>query len=81
MSDISDHAVVVINHNLHIGGKQGSPSCRAIFAATLSNRHEVLRGTNKLRSRPPIGYSTRNGQISWKFFWCPEQLISVIGME
>ena len=54
MSDISDYAAMVISHNLIIGGKQGSPSSTALCAATPSNRHEILRCTNKLRSRSPI---------------------------
>jgi hypothetical protein len=36
---------------------------------------------NKLRSRSPIRYSIRKTRVVGKFFWCPERLISAIGME
>jgi hypothetical protein len=38
---------MVISHNRLMGGKQGSPSCTALCAATLSNRHDVLRCTKQ----------------------------------
>jgi hypothetical protein len=33
---------MVISHNHLIGGKQDSPSCTALCAATPSNRHDVF---------------------------------------
>jgi hypothetical protein len=34
MSVIADYATMVISHNRLVGGKQGSPSCTALCAAT-----------------------------------------------
>jgi hypothetical protein len=49
MSNLSDYAAMVISHNRLIGGgKQGSPSCTALCAAALTNRHEVLRCTKQV---------------------------------
>jgi hypothetical protein len=41
-SNLYDYVAMVISHNRLISAKQGSPSCTAL-AATLSNRHDVLR--------------------------------------
>jgi hypothetical protein len=79
MSDLSDYAAVVISHNRLIGGKQCSPSCTALCAATLS--HEVLRCTKQVEITLADPVFDPQRQISRKFFWCPERLISAIGME
>jgi hypothetical protein len=59
-----------------IGGNQGSPSCTALCAATVSNRHEVLRCTKQVEITPADPVFDPQRQISRKFFWCPERLIS-----
>jgi hypothetical protein len=76
MSDLSDYAAMVISHNRRIGGKQGLPACTALCAATLSNRHEVLRCTKQVE----ITLADPERQISRKFLWCPERLIPAMGM-
>jgi hypothetical protein len=81
MSDLSDYAAMVISHNRLIGGKQGSPSCTALCAATPSNRHDVLRCTKQVEITLADPVFDPQRQISRKFFGCPERLISAIGME
>jgi hypothetical protein len=84
MSDLSDYAAMVISHNRHnrlIGGKQGPPSCIALCAATLSERHEVLRCTKQVEITLADPVFDPQRQTSWKFFWCPERLISAIGRQ
>jgi hypothetical protein len=72
---------MVISHNRLIGGKQGSPSSAALCAATLSNRREVLGNTKQVKITLADPVLDPQRQISRKFFWCPERLISAIGME
>jgi hypothetical protein len=81
MSDLSDYAAMVISHNRLVGGKRGSPSCTALCAATLSNRHEVLRNTKQVEITVADPVFDPQRQISRKFFWCPERLMSAISME
>jgi hypothetical protein len=81
MSDFSDYAAMVISHNRLIGGKHGSPSCTALCAAALTNRHEVLRCTKQVEIMLGEPVFDPQRQISRKFFWCPERLISAIGVE
>jgi hypothetical protein len=76
-----NQAAMVISHNRFIGGKQRSPSCTALCAATLSNRHEVLRCTRQVKITIADPVFDPQRQISRKFFWCPERLISAIGLE
>src|ERR1700751_2571410 len=40
---------MVISHNRLIGGKQGSPTCTGLCAASLSNPHESLRYTKQVQ--------------------------------
>jgi hypothetical protein len=81
MSDISDYDAMVISHNRLIGGKRGSPSsCTALCAATLSNRHEVLRNTKQVEITLVDPVFDPQRQTRRKFFWCPERLISAIGV-
>jgi hypothetical protein len=68
MSDISDYAAMVISRNRLTGGKQGSPSCSALCAATLSNRHEVLRCTKQVEITLAEPVFDPQRQISRKFF-------------
>jgi hypothetical protein len=64
MSDISDHAAMVISHNRLTGGKHGSPCGRRYVLQTLSNRHEVLRGTKQVEMTiVDAGYSIRNARL------------------
>jgi hypothetical protein len=81
MSDLSDYAAMVIGHNWLMGGKQGSPSCTAPCAATLSNRPRVLRCAKQVETTLAAPAFNRQRQMSRKFFWSPERLISAIGME
>jgi hypothetical protein len=81
MSELSDYAAMVISHNRLIDDKQRSPSCTALCAATLSNRHEVLRCTKQVEITLADPVFGPQRQISRKFFRCPERLISAIGME
>jgi hypothetical protein len=69
MSDLSDYASMVISHNRLIGGKQNSPSCTALCAATLSNRHEALRCTKQVEITLADPVFDPQRQISRKFFW------------
>jgi hypothetical protein len=68
MSNPSDYAAMVISHNRLIGAKQGSPSCTALCAATLSNRHEVLRNTKQVEITLADPVFDPQRQISRKFF-------------
>jgi hypothetical protein len=63
MSDLSDYAAMVISHNRLIDGKRGSPSCTALCAATLSNRHEVLRCTKQVENTPADPVLSRNARL------------------
>jgi hypothetical protein len=81
MGDPSDYAAMVTRHNRLIGGKQGPPSRTALCAATPSKRHEVLRCTKQVEITLDEPVFDPQRQISRKFFWCPERLISAIGME
>jgi hypothetical protein len=62
---------MVISHNRLIGGKQGSPSCTALCAATLSNRHKVPETTKQVEITLADPVFDPQRQISRKFFWCP----------
>jgi hypothetical protein len=66
ISSLPDYTAMVISHNLFIGGRQG-----ALCAATLSNRHEVLRCTKKVEITLAEPTFDPQRQISRKFFWCP----------
>jgi hypothetical protein len=51
------------------------------YVPHLSNYHEVLRCTKQVEITLADPVFDPQDQIGRKFFWCPERLISAIGME
>jgi tetrahydromethanopterin S-methyltransferase subunit F len=64
MSDISDHAAMVIRHNRLIGGLRGSAVLHGAMCCNLSAIVMTFAETqNKLKSGSPIRYSIRNARL------------------
>jgi hypothetical protein len=80
MSDLSDYAAIVISHN-----RNRRQARLAVVRGACCNSQQSSRGLREATKQVEITLADPvfdpQRQISRKFFWCPERLISAIGME